>query len=257
MRIARTRIDRVAAVPAAHDMPDWEGTWPARIRRRPHRSDGNYLLLSALVDSLVAARDRYVPQGSSMLDVGCGDKPYYPLFATATSEYIGADVVDGPKVDVVCPLEHLAFPDTHFDTVLCSQVLEHVREPVTALREIARVLRPSGVLLASTHGTYPYHPHPTDYWRWTQDGLRALFDDAGGFEIVDLVPHRGSIACLALLVANYVEMATTSVGLSWAGRPVVGAVNTIGAAADRSVARLRYPAPHTLVANFLVVARRN
>ena len=255
MRIAGTRIDRVAAVPAAHDMPEWERTWPARIRRRPQRSDGNYLLLSALVDSLVEARDRHVPEGSSMLDVGCGDKPYYPLFAAA-SEYIGADVVDGPKVDVVCPLEALAFPDARFDTVLCSQVLEHVRAPVVALREIARVLRPSGVLLASTHGTYPYHPHPTDYWRWTQDGLRALFDDAGGFEIVDVVPHRGSIACLALLVSNYIEMAATSAGLRWLGRPIVGAINTMGAALDGRVARLQYPGPHTLVANFLVVARR-
>lgn len=256
MRIWRTRIDRVAAVPSAHDMPEWERTWPARIRRRPRRRDGNYLLLSALVDSLVDARDRYVPQGSSLLDVGCGDKPYYPLFAETVAEYVGADVVDGPKVDVVCPLEALAFEDARFDTVLCSQVLEHVREPVTALREIARVLRPSGVLLASTHGTYPYHPHPTDYWRWTQDGLRALFDDAGGFEIVELIPHRGSIACLALLIANYVEMAATSAGLGWLGGPIVGAVNTMGAALDGKVARLSYPAPHTLIANFLIVARR-
>jgi SAM-dependent methyltransferase len=237
-------------------MPDWEPSWPARIRRRPRRTDGNYLLLSALVDSLADARDRYVAKGSSILDVGCGDKPYYPLFAEATSEYIGADVVDGPKVDVVCPLEALEFPNARFDTVLCSQVLEHVREPILALREIARVLRPSGVLLASTHGTYPYHPHPTDYWRWTQDGLRALFDDAGGFEVVDLIPHRGSIACLALLVANYVEMAATSAGVGWLGRPVVGALNTVGAAFDVKESRLQYPAPNTLVANFLVVARR-
>ena len=240
---------------AAHDMPEWERTWPARIRRRPQRSDGNYLLLSALVDSLVDSRDRYVPRGSKILDVGCGDKPYYPLFAEA-GEYVGADVVDGPKVDVVCPLEALAFEDASFDTVLCSQVLEHVREPVTSLREIGRVLRPSGVLLASTHGTYPYHPHPTDYWRWTQDGLRGLFDDAGGYEIVELIPHRGSIACLALLIANYVEMAAASAGVGWAGRPVVAAVNTLGAALDGKVARLNYPAPHTLIANFLVVARR-
>jgi SAM-dependent methyltransferase len=238
-----------------HDMPDWEPTWPARVRRRPRRGDGNYLLLSALVASLVEARDRYVDSGTAMLDVGCGDKPYYPLFANRVGEYVGADVVDGPKVDVVCPLEALEFPDDRFDNVLCSQVLEHVREPVRALQEIARVLRPGGIVLAATHGTYPYHPHPTDYWRWTQDGLRALFDDAGGFEIVEIVPHRGSIACLALLLANYVEMAATSAKLARLGRPVVAAINTLGEGLDGRVARLSYPGPHTLIANFLVVAR--
>jgi hypothetical protein len=51
-------------------------------------------------------------------------------------------------------------------------------------------------------------------------------------------------------------MAATSVGVSWLGRPVVGALNTAGAAFDAKDSRLRYPAPHTLVANFLLVARR-
>jgi SAM-dependent methyltransferase len=225
------------------------------MRRRPRVSDGNYLLLSALVDALVSARDRYVPRAAAILDVGCGEKPYYPLFSEA-AEYVGADVVDGPQVDVVCPLEALAFEDARFDVVLCTQVLEHVRDPLASLREAARVLKPGGVLFASTHGTYPFHPHPTDYWRWTQDGLRALMDDAGSFDVEELVPQRGSIACLGLLVANYVEMAATSARLGMLGRPVVATVNTVARALDGRTPRLSYPSPNTLVANFLVVARK-
>ena len=225
------------------------------MRRLPRIGDGNYLLLSALVETLVDVRDRHVRPGASILDVGCGEKPYYPLFSRA-GEYVGADVVDGPKVDVVCPLEELAFEDERFDVVLCTQVLEHVRDPVRSLREAARVLKPGGVLIASTHGTYPYHPHPTDYWRWTQDGLRALVDDAGGLEIEELLPQRASIACLGLLVANYVEMAAASARVPRLGRPVVAVVNQLARALDGRSARLSYPAPNTLVANFLLVLRR-
>lgn len=236
-------------------LPAWEASWPARVRRRPRLRDGNYLLLSALVDALTDARDHYVAPDSAILDVGCGDKPYYPLFHDAR-EYIGADVVDGPRVDVVCPLEHLAFEDERFDVVLCTQVLEHVRDPIASLREAARVLKPRGVLLASTHGTYPYHPHPTDYWRWTQDGLRALVDDAGLLRLEELVPQRGSVACLGLLAANYLEMAATSAHVAPLARPLVAAVNVIARSLDGRSARLSYPAPHTLIANFLLVLRK-
>jgi SAM-dependent methyltransferase len=231
-------------------------TWPGRERREPRIWDGNYLLLSAIVRSLEAARDRYVRPGAAILDVGAGAMPYYPLFAELASDYAGTDVEPGENVRWVGPLEELGAPSDSFDLVLCTQVLEHVRRPVTALQQIARVLKPGGYAFVSTHGTYPFHPHPTDYWRWTQQGFEALFEDAGVLELVELVPHRGSVACLAGLTTNYVEMAAVSAKVGALVRPALAAVNALGLLGDRLTRKLHYPNPHTLVQNFLAVGRK-
>ena len=72
-----------------------------------------------------------------------------------------------------------------FDCVLSSQVLEHVTDPQRYLTEARRLLKPGGSLIVSTHGIWPYHPDPTDFWRWTADGLQAEIRTAG-FEIADI-----------------------------------------------------------------------
>ncbi len=77
------------------------------------------------------------------------------------------------------PDGRLPLEDGGFDTVLSTQVLEHVADPGVYLEECFRVLRPGGRLLLSTHGFMVYHPDPDDYWRWTCAGLRRAVTDAG------------------------------------------------------------------------------
>jgi SAM-dependent methyltransferase len=230
--------------------------WPGRHRRSPRRSDGSFLLLSAVADSLRRAADRYVSTGLDVLDVGCEDKPYYPLFAARAKTYLGTDVVPGPLVDRVCPVEKLDVDSSSIDLVLCTQVLEHVRDPTAALREIGRVLRPGGFAFVTTHGTYPYHPHPADYWRWTPQGFDALVEPIDALSLRELVPHRGTASCLALLLATYVEILTTHAHVRVLGRPVIRAVNALGELADRASPRLWHPQPMSLVANYLLVLER-
>lgn len=232
-----------------------ERTFPQRRERRPSFVDPYYLHYSALARSLVAARDRYLDGSVDVLDVGCGDMPYFPLFAHVAAEYAGADVQPRPRVRYVCPVEDLDIPDSSFDLVLCTQVLEHVRDPDRALREIARVLRPGGYTFLTTHGIWPFHPYPGDYWRWTQQGLEALLDRAPDLTLVELVPHRGTISSLALLLNYYVDIAARRTRLVPIGRAVCAALNLAGIAGDR-VGRLNYPNTDTLIHNFLVVARR-
>ena len=62
-------------------------------------------------------------------------------------------------------------------------MLEHVLDPKQYLAEAWRVLRPSGSLILSTHGIWPYHPDPNDYWRWTIEGLQHEIRKAG-FQIM-------------------------------------------------------------------------
>ncbi|PWG74541.1 SAM-dependent methyltransferase, partial [Enterococcus hirae] len=74
-----------------------------------------------------------------------------------------------------------------FDTVLCTQVLEHVRDPKKALQELPRVLRPGGVLILSAPHLSMVHDAPHDYFRYTGFGLAELLDNCG-FRAERIVP---------------------------------------------------------------------
>ncbi len=120
-----------------------------------------------------------------MLDVGCGVKPYYPYFASVASDYVGVDVVENPAAELLGSVEALPVEDASFDVVLCTQVLEHCDDPAQAVRELRRVTAPGGRVLCSTHGVQVYHPSPVDYWRWTHEGLRRVFEQNADWSSLD------------------------------------------------------------------------
>lgn len=97
-----------------------------------------------------------------------------------TGSYVGLDMIDGPDVDVVAKAAALPFPDASFDCVVCTEMLEHDPTPWLTLPEIARVLRPGGVVILTARGIgYPLHGFPDDYWRFTESSFRHLFGLAG------------------------------------------------------------------------------
>jgi SAM-dependent methyltransferase len=105
-----------------------------------------------------------------VVDMGCGDRPYEPLFRSQNCQYIGCDI--NGDVDVLLEAgRRVELPDESADGVVSFQVLEHVWDLDWYLGECYRILKPGGWLLLSTHGTWLYHPHPTDFRRWTRDGL--------------------------------------------------------------------------------------
>ena len=191
--------------------------------------------------------------GKRVLDVGCGVKPYYPFFASA-SEYVGVDVQDNPHADVAGAVEALPVPDGSFDIVLCTQVLEHVDDPAVAVRELHRVTGPGGRVLASTHGVMLYHPNPQDYWRWTHTGLEKLFRDNGEWASVDVEPGAGTAASLALLIGNFLHLLAKRAGAPWIARPFVALLNGAAGTLDGRVAALRDKQPGALFANLHVTA---
>jgi SAM-dependent methyltransferase len=228
--------------------------WPGQDRREPRIGNSAYLIHRGITRSLSDARDAYLQPGVRILDVGCGVQPYYPLFAPIASAYDGNDVTAGPRVRYVSPAESLPAPSDSYDLVLCTQVLEHVRSPSAALAEMSRVLSPGGFLFLTTHGVYPFHPDPADYWRWTEQGLAAAIEDAGGLNLVGVVPHGGSGSALAVLVNTGIrEMTRAHRYLAPLAIPLIAAVNGVGLVSDRL---LPDRARAALVPNFLVVARR-
>jgi SAM-dependent methyltransferase len=95
-----------------------------------------------------------------------------PVFAGKA--FIGTDLRPGPGVDRVEDLRSLSFAENEIGTALCIDTLEHCADPLTACRELHRVLRPGGVCAVSSVMLFPVHAYPHDYWRFTPEGLRLL-----------------------------------------------------------------------------------
>ncbi len=114
------------------------------------------------------------------LDVGCGNRPYEKTFFAGAKKYVGMDyLTDRSKPDVVGSATDIPFPPASFDTVVSTEVLEHVADPAKAMSEMARVLKPGGYLVLATPMYWPRHEVPYDYFRYPYDGLLHLVKGAG------------------------------------------------------------------------------
>jgi len=105
------------------------------------------------------------------------------LRANPKALYAGADVTAGPDVDVVADAHRLAEVVTpgSLDALLCLATLEHLARPWVVVEQFRQVLRPGGACCVQTHQTFPYHPYPEDYWRFSTAALRVLFE---GWEVL-------------------------------------------------------------------------
>jgi SAM-dependent methyltransferase len=166
-----------------------------RERIKPRPGDLEYLHLSDLVMGLKTL----IPERSNLvLDFGCGGSPYRSLFGSCT--YHRADLAHTEDIDFEYGADsRLPSELADYDGVLSSQVLEHVLSPSSYIAECYRVLKPGGSLVLSTHGLFPDHAHPNDYWRWTVFGLQRLVEQSG-FKVdrmVKLTTGPRAAVCLA------------------------------------------------------------
>jgi len=90
--------------------------------------------------------------------------------------YVGCDIQDGPNVDQIEDIHQLSFGDESVGTVVCVEVLEHVADPIRAVQEIHRVLRPGGVAVLTSVMFMPIHAHPWDFWRFTPEGFAKILE---------------------------------------------------------------------------------
>lgn len=125
-----------------------------------------------------------------VLDIGGGERfgkwmqPYEPLFKNCDYRTFDYDASTG--ADVVGDIHELPLPDASVDAIICSSVLEHVRDPLRAMSELERVLRPGGKMFFYVPSMYPYHArkgHYPDYWRFFEDTIQELFTKFSKFTI--------------------------------------------------------------------------
>ncbi len=121
-------------------------------------------------------------------------------------KYIITDVVDDYKPDVVADIHKMPFKDEEVDAIFCIAVLEHVEDPIRAVDECYRILKPEAKVLFYVPFLYYYHNDPgycSDYWRYTHEGAKYLFRN---FKSVELCAVRGRFGTAGRLVSpKYLE----------------------------------------------------
>lgn len=199
-------------------------TWVKRLYRWIRRTLGGSELgreLLGWTDPLhisrsllrTAVQERAQLATGALLDIGAGNQPYRDLFPH-TKAYVAMDLPPSENVAVYGDALALPFKDGIFDSVLCNEVLEHVPEPGTLLMEVARVLRPGGVLLLSTPQTWGLHHEPYDFYRYTKYGLAYLTRKAG-LEVSEIVATSGLWGTFAQRVADTVVYTYAARSSSW------------------------------------------
>jgi len=116
----------------------------------------------------------------TLLDIGGENTPYIELFRPYIKKYICINlkkVNNSADENIIGDALKLPIQSNSIDTVLSTQVLEHLVEPQKAVDEIFRVLKKDGVCILSTNMAWINHAVPDDYFRYTESGLNYLFKD--------------------------------------------------------------------------------
>lgn len=183
------------------DLSDWIGSGSNKISYKSDYRLERQTILDAVTSFAPLAKGR-------LLDIGCGHKPYAPLFLPYVREYVGLDLVESPAgndADVIGSVSALPFDDASFDTVISTQVIEHVPDPHVMLREIARVLGPGGVVLITAPFAWPLHEVPHDFQRFTRYGLEHLAT-AAGLDVERIDERGGFWMMMTQLFSEYLHL---------------------------------------------------
>lgn len=151
-------------------------------------------------DAWVANRARAIPPGSLVLDVGAGSCPYRKLFehcvyraqdATSLEPLQLRGKAGYGSMDYYCDATAIPVRDGEFDAVLCTEVLEHVPEPIRVIQELARVLKPGGKLILSAPLGSWLHQEPLHFYGGYTPHWYNRFLPAAGFGELLIQPNAG------------------------------------------------------------------
>ena len=177
----------------------------SRVKRRIRRS-----LPSLATDAGRPVVDRLLPRlcasGELGLVLGGGERVGSMEERVPAVRWLVSDVDLSYRPDLVADAQALPLTDGAASVVVAEMVLEHVIDPFTAAREMQRVCREGGLIVAAVPFCFPWHGVPFDFHRWTPTGLRAMFDWT---EPVHLGPGQGPAGALAYMAdALLVNMVT-------------------------------------------------
>lgn len=129
---------------------------------------------------------RRYPSSGKILNLGSGPR-------IIGDNVVNVDIQAYPGVSIVADVSAVPLPDGSASRVISDTVLEHVRNPEAAVREMHRLLEKGGMAYITIPFMYPFHSSPNDYQRWSVSGLQELFRD---FEIVEIGVRAGPFSAL-------------------------------------------------------------
>lgn len=159
------------------------------------KSHPEFLVYKNLIICLRNAISKYAK--GKVLDIGCGNKPYLPMFDNKITEYVGCDVIQSSKfcVDVLSPADKIPLTDSLFDTIFSTQTIEHVANHQGMLDEAYRLLKTGGYVIISGPMYWPLHEEPYDFFRFTKHGFRYVLEKSG-FKVTEINSNGGKWAVL-------------------------------------------------------------
>lgn len=172
---------------------NYADSFESHRRLHPRLWQSDYCLLAGLVKQVKDFSKRYAQAGMMIVDMGCGAKPYRPLFPKEC-RYIGVDVSNNPYADVLEEIGHqVTLPADSADLILSTQVVYLIKDYDFYLAECQRILKPGGFMMLTSHGTWTHHPASGgDYYRFTRDGLKHILE-SNGFEVCYCAPIVGTL----------------------------------------------------------------
>lgn len=164
----------------------------------------SWLIAQLIADGYSTLIPRFVK--GDFADLGCGLAPFREFYSPYAASIFLSDwssSVHKPAfIDAAWSLnEPLPCPGERFDSILVSDVLEHLPHPRLLAGELHRILRKGGVVLFNTPFLYGIHEAPHDYYRYTEFALRDIMQEAG-FEVVHLVPFGSGLQALCDLATK-------------------------------------------------------
>lgn len=175
--------------------------------------DRTHLAVSSrLMADLVAARYENLLKEhvrGRLLDLGCGNVPLLAAYEAFVDEITCVDwentLHKNEYLDLHCDLtQPLPFEADRFDSIILSDVLEHIPTPTSLWAEMARVLANGGKLLMNVPFLYWVHEAPHDYYRYTEFALRR-FAEGAGLTVVLISPIGGAPEVIADVAAKTAE----------------------------------------------------
>jgi SAM-dependent methyltransferase len=211
-----------------------------------------------MVDRVARCYDATLSQHATglLVDLGCGTVPLYRAYADLVTDVVCVDLggtSHARHLDVECDLNGpLPFPDQTFDTIVLSDVLEHIARPETLWAEMARILAPGGEILMNVPFLYWIHASPHDYYRYTESALRRFVESAG-LELIRLDALGGAPEVVADIVAK------NFAAVPLIGRPVATLVQwmTEGITATRIGGKISRVTSVSFPLGYFLIARKN
>ena len=147
-------------------------------------------------DKSVKAYSSRVPSNDVILNLGSGP-------TRLSSRVMNVDIHQFPNVDIIADVHHLPFKSNSVGGVISVAMLEHVENPQSVVAEMHRVIKHDGYIYALVPFIFGYHSAPSDYYRWTSEGIKKLF---GSFAEIEIGVVSGPTCSLLIILQEWLSM---------------------------------------------------